>query len=54
VHEPIAAALGLGLDIKEPEGKLIVDIGGGITEVVVIFLIGHCCFSICSCGGRYS
>ncbi len=44
VHEPIAAALGLGLDIKEPEGKLIVDIGGGITEVVVISLSGIAAF----------
>ncbi len=38
VHEPIAAAMGMGLNIQEPDGKLIVDIGGGITEVVVISL----------------
>ncbi len=44
VHEPIAAALGLGLDIQEPEGKLIVDIGGGITEVVVVSLSGIAAF----------
>lgn len=44
VHEPIAAALGMGLNIQEPEGKLIVDIGGGITEVVVISLSGIAAF----------
>jgi rod shape-determining protein MreB len=40
VYEPIAAAIGMGLNIQEPEGKLIVDIGGGITEIVVISLSG--------------
>lgn len=44
VHEPLAAALGMGLNIREPEGKLIVDIGGGITEVVVISLSGIAAF----------
>jgi rod shape-determining protein MreB and related proteins len=44
VYEPLAAALGLGLDIQEPEGKLVVDIGGGITEVVVISLSGIAAF----------
>lgn len=44
VHEPLAAALGLGLDIQEPEGKLVVDIGGGITEVVIISLSGIAAF----------
>lgn len=44
VHEPLAAALGMGLDIQQPEGKLIVDIGGGITEVVVISLSGIAAF----------
>jgi rod shape-determining protein MreB and related proteins len=44
VHEPLAAALGLGLDIQEPDGKLVVDIGGGITEVVVISLSGIAAF----------
>jgi rod shape-determining protein MreB len=44
VHEPIAAAIGMGLNIQEPEGKLIVDIGGGITEVVVISLSGVASF----------
>lgn len=44
VHEPLAAALGLGLNIQEPEGKLVVDIGGGITEVVIISLSGIAAF----------
>ncbi len=44
VHEPLAAALGMNLNIQEPEGKLIVDIGGGITEVVVISLSGIAAF----------
>ncbi len=40
VYEPVAAAIGNGLNITEPDGKLIVDIGGGITEMVVISLSG--------------
>jgi rod shape-determining protein MreB len=44
IHEPLAAALGMGLSIQSPEGKLIVDIGGGITEVVVISLSGIAAF----------
>lgn len=40
LFEPLAAALGMELDIREPDGKLIVDIGGGITEIVVISLSG--------------
>lgn len=44
VYEPIAAALGMGLNIREPEGKMIVDIGGGITEIVIISLSGVAVF----------
>ena len=40
VEEPIAAAMGAGLPIQEPGGNLIVDIGGGTTEVAVISLTG--------------
>jgi rod shape-determining protein MreB and related proteins len=40
IYEPIAAAVGMGLDIREPEGKMLIDIGGGITEVVIISLSG--------------
>jgi len=42
--EPLAAASGMGLDIRTPEGKMIVDIGGGITEIVVISLSGIAVF----------
>ncbi len=44
VYEPLAAALGMNLNIQEPDGKLIVDIGGGITEIVVISLSGIATF----------
>ena len=44
IEEPMAAALGAGLPIEEPGGNLIVDIGGGTTEVAVLSLAGivHC------------
>jgi rod shape-determining protein MreB len=44
VYEPLAAAIGMGLNIKEPEGKMIIDIGGGITEIVIISLSGVAVF----------
>jgi len=40
IEEPVAAAIGAGLPIREPGGNLIVDIGGGTTEVAVISLAG--------------
>lgn len=40
IFEPLAAALGMGLNIQEPDGKMVIDIGGGITEIVVISLSG--------------
>ena len=40
IEEPLAAALGAGLDIVEPCGSMIVDIGGGTTEVALISLSG--------------
>ena len=40
MEEPIAAAIGAGLEISEPNGNIIVDIGGGTTEVAVISLGG--------------
>lgn len=36
IHEPMAAAIGIGLDVLSPEGNMIVDIGGGTTEIAVI------------------
>src|SRR5690554_3910442 len=40
IKEPMAAAIGAGLPIAEPSGNLIVDVGGGTTEVAVISLSG--------------
>ena len=40
IKEPIAAALGIGLDVLAPEGNMIVEIGGGSTEIAVISLGG--------------
>ncbi len=40
IEEPMAAALGSGIKVSEPEGRMIVDIGGGTTEVAVISLGG--------------
>lgn len=40
IYEPMAAALGIGLDVVAPEGNMIVDIGGGTTEIAVISLGG--------------
>ena len=44
IYEPLAAAMGMGLDIRAPQGKMLVDIGGGITEIVVISLSGVATF----------
>ena len=43
IEEPIAAALGAGLDISEPVGSMVVDIGGGTCDVAVISLGGIVC-----------
>ncbi|MDR3189348.1 MAG: rod shape-determining protein [Prevotellaceae bacterium] len=43
IYEPMAAALGIGLDVEAPEGNMIVDIGGGTTEIAVIALGGIVC-----------
>ena len=40
IYEPMAAAIGVGLDVLAPEGNMIVDIGGGSTEIAVISLGG--------------
>ena len=40
IEEPMAAAIGIGLDVAEPTGNIVVDIGGGTTEVAVISLGG--------------
>jgi rod shape-determining protein MreB len=43
IKEPIAAAIGIGIDIEQPVGSMIVDIGGGTTEIAVIALSGIVC-----------
>jgi rod shape-determining protein MreB and related proteins len=43
IHEPMAAALGIGLDVEEPMGNMVIDIGGGTTEIAVIALSGIVC-----------
>ncbi len=43
LHEPMAAAIGIGIDVEEPMGNLIVDIGGGTTDIAVIALGGIVC-----------
>ena len=43
IHEPMAAAIGIGVDIMQPKGNMIVDIVGGTTEIAVIALSGIVC-----------
>jgi len=43
IYEPMAAAIGIGLDVEGPEGCMVVDIGGGTTEIAVIALGGIVC-----------
>jgi rod shape-determining protein MreB len=40
IEEPMAAAIGVGLPIQEPAGNMIIDVGGGTTEIAVISLAG--------------
>ena len=40
IEEPIAAAIGAGLDISKPDGSMVIDIGGGTTDIAVIALGG--------------
>ena len=40
IYEPMAAAIGIGLDVEAPDGNMIVDIGGGTTEIAIISLGG--------------
>lgn len=43
IYEPMAAAIGIGIDVEEPNGNMIIDIGGGTTEIAVIALSGIVC-----------
>jgi len=40
IHEPMAAAIGIGIDVLEPSGNLVIDVGGGTSEIAVIALGG--------------
>lgn len=42
IYEPMASALGIGIDVEAPNGNMVVDIGGGTTEIAVISLGGIC------------
>ncbi|MBN1133096.1 MAG: rod shape-determining protein [Bacteroidales bacterium] len=43
IYEPMAAAIGIGLDVESPDGCMVVDIGGGTTEIAVVALGGIVC-----------
>lgn len=43
IYEPMAAAIGIGIDVEAPEGNMVLDIGGGTTEIAVISLGGIVC-----------
>ena len=43
IYEPMAAALGIGIDVETSDGSMVVDIGDGITEIAVIALGGIVC-----------
>jgi len=43
IHEPMAAAIGIGIDVLQPQGHMVVDIGGGTAEIAVISLGGIVC-----------
>src|SRR6202008_4041463 len=43
IHEPMAATIGIGIDVEEPMGNMIIDIGGGTSEIAVIALGGIVC-----------
>ncbi len=43
IYEPMAASIGIGIDVEAPEGCMVVDIGGGTTEIAVIALGGIVC-----------
>ncbi|MBQ2035775.1 MAG: rod shape-determining protein MreB [Peptococcaceae bacterium] len=51
IEEPVAAALGAGIDIAEPNGSMVVDIGGGTTDIAVMSLGGVVCSKSIRVGG---
>jgi len=53
IHEPMAAAIGIGIDVEEPMGNMIIDIGGGTSEIAVIALGGIVCDKSIRVAGRF-
>jgi rod shape-determining protein MreB len=53
IEEPMAAAMGAGLPVASPKGSMIVDIGGGTTEIAIISLGGIVCASSIRMGGNH-
>ena len=51
VAEPMAAAIGMGIPVEDPSGNMVIDIGGGTTEIAVIALYGIVCDSSVRVGG---
>ena len=51
IEEPLAAAIGAGLNIAEPRGKMVIDIGGGTTDIAVLSLGGIVCSRSLRVGG---
>ena len=51
IEEPLAAALGAGLDITQPSGSMVVDVGGGTTDIAVLSLGGIVCSNSLRVGG---
>ena len=43
IEEPVAAAIGAGLDIARPDGVMVIDVGGGTTDIAVIALGRYRC-----------
>ena len=43
IHEPMAAAVGIGVNVLEPKGNMIIDIGGGTTEIAILAMGGIVC-----------
>lgn len=51
IEEPMAAALGAGIDVSEPSGSMVIDIGGGTTDIAVLSLGGIVCSASTRIGG---
>lgn len=51
LHEPMAAAIGMGIPVEDPVGNMIVDIGGGTSDIAVIALNGTVCSASVRVGG---